>query len=84
MLEAEVDMFYVNMFTHQTKLKFYLTLEIYSNSIYQENVMGKYHSPASTQMYFIPSVTCLRLSILLGNGVSGYTQGLEIMLLVKW
>lgn len=73
-------MFYVNMFTHQTKLKCYLTLEIYSNSIYQGNVMGKYHSPASLQMYFIPSLTCLRLSILLGNGLSGYTWGLGIAL----
>lgn len=76
-------MFYVNMFTHQTKLKCYLTLEIYSNSIYLGNVMGKYHSPASRQIYFIPSVECLRLSILLGNSISGYTQDLEIMLLVK-
>lgn len=57
--------------------------KIYSNSVYQGNVIGKYHSTTSTQMYFFPSVTCLRLSILLGNGISGRAWYLEIMFLVK-
>lgn len=60
-----------------------LLWKIYSNSIYQRNVIGKYHIRTSTQMDFFASLTCLGLSILLGNGISGHAWYVEMMLLVK-